>query len=143
MKSRLKVTVALVTLLFVFFGGAVFYHYQEKWRWVDSFYFSAVTITTVGYGDIYPVTESGRIFTIFFVIIGVSLSLFSLTTLAGYYFEEREKHMMEIFAESEEQRFKRLQKLKTKSIEKKIKEISNNIKDRTKEHKKGLIDSYK
>lgn len=31
--------------------ATVFYHVQEGWRWIDTLYFSVITISTVGYGD--------------------------------------------------------------------------------------------
>jgi len=44
----------------------------EKWTFIDSIYFAIVTVTTVGYGDLYPTTDSGKLFCIFWVPIGVA-----------------------------------------------------------------------
>ena len=33
--------------------GSVFYHFIENWSWIDSIYFSVITLTTVGYGDLH------------------------------------------------------------------------------------------
>lgn len=54
-------------------GGATFYHHVEKLSWLDAFYFSTITLTTVGYGDITPHTDAGKIFTIFYVITGIGI----------------------------------------------------------------------
>ncbi len=53
--------------------GTVFYRTQEDFSWVDSVYFTVITLTTVGYGDLTPVTTIGKIFTTFYVIIGVGI----------------------------------------------------------------------
>ena len=46
--------------------------------WIQSFYFSVVTLTTVGYGDLHPTTEVSRLFTALFVLLGVAIVLVSL-----------------------------------------------------------------
>ena len=53
--------------------GTVVYHLLEDWTWVDSFYFSAVALTTVGFGDLAPSTEFSKLFTVFYIFSGVSL----------------------------------------------------------------------
>ena len=54
-------------------GGMIFYHYIEGWNWLDAAYFCVVTLATVGYGDISPETPYGRLFTIFYIFIGVAM----------------------------------------------------------------------
>jgi len=53
--------------------GTVVYHYVEDWSWVDSFYFSAVALTTVGFGDFVPTTDASKIFTVFYIFSGISI----------------------------------------------------------------------
>jgi hypothetical protein len=53
--------------------GAAFYHVVEKLTWLDSFYFTTMTLATVGYGDISPKTGAGKVFTMFYVLIGISI----------------------------------------------------------------------
>ena len=62
--------------------GTVFYRQVEDWSWVDSFYFSVMTLTTVGYGDLTPSTDSGKIFTTLFVFGGLGIVLTFLQTIA-------------------------------------------------------------
>lgn len=57
----------------VLLTGAIFYHQVENLSWVDAFYFCTITLTTIGYGDIVPHTDTGKIFTIFYVLAGVSI----------------------------------------------------------------------
>ncbi len=53
--------------------GILFYHTVEKLSWVDSLYFCVITLTTIGYGDIAPHSDIGKIFTCFYVIAGVAI----------------------------------------------------------------------
>lgn len=64
---------AAVAVVVAISGGATVYHFVEGWGWVDSFYFCTVTLSTVGYGDFSPVTTTGKIFTIFYILMGIGL----------------------------------------------------------------------
>lgn len=58
-----------------FIIGVAFYHLVEGFSVVNSFYFTAMTLTTVGYGDIAPHSDAGKIFTSIFAFIGVATFL--------------------------------------------------------------------
>ena len=84
----------MAVLLVILFGGATFYHLQEGWSYLDSVYFSASTMTTVGNG-IYPVTVWGKIFTIFYVFAGVGIALYGLSLLSAHFVEIREEFWLQ------------------------------------------------
>lgn len=60
---------------------------------VTALYFTVVTISTVGYGDITPVTELGRIFVIILIISGLSIFLSAVTTLSSDFLSARVEKM--------------------------------------------------
>ena len=72
---RYLFSLALLTLG----SGMVFYHLVEKLSWVDAYYFSVITLTTVGYGDITPHTSTEKIFTTCYILVGVGI----VTTFIG------------------------------------------------------------
>jgi voltage-gated potassium channel len=60
--------------------GTVGFHFLEGWSITDSFYVTAQTVTTVGFGDISPRTLYGRIFASVFMLVGVGVVLYALTS---------------------------------------------------------------
>lgn len=65
--------------------GTVVYHAVEKFPWVDAYYFSVVTLATVGYGDLSPHTTFGKIFTTFYILTGVGI----ITAFVSYTMQRR------------------------------------------------------
>ena len=53
--------------------GTVVYRLLEDWSWVDAVYFSVVAVTTVGFGDLTPSTDASKIFTVVYVLMGISI----------------------------------------------------------------------
>ena len=81
---------------FLLISAALGFHYMEAGvnpnvhsLW-DSFWWTIVTITTVGYGDIYPVTTGGRILAIFLMLGGIATSS-AVTASISAYIIRREK----------------------------------------------------
>jgi voltage-gated potassium channel Kch len=70
--SKTGAKVFVVAGLYIVFG-AIVYHIIEKFSWINSFYFVVITLATIGYGDIVPKTDAGKLFTIFFIIFGLAI----------------------------------------------------------------------
>ena len=49
------------------------FHFVEGWSWLDAAYFSTVTIATVGFGDLHPVTTIGKLFVMLYIFVGVGI----------------------------------------------------------------------
>ncbi|HEY6231327.1 MAG TPA: potassium channel protein [Pyrinomonadaceae bacterium] len=60
--------------------GAVGFYVIEGWSFLASLYVAAQTVTTVGYGDVTPATRNGRIFATIFMLAGVGVVLYALTS---------------------------------------------------------------
>ncbi|PIN80191.1 hypothetical protein COV16_01325 [Candidatus Woesearchaeota archaeon CG10_big_fil_rev_8_21_14_0_10_34_8] len=77
-----KLGIAFVVLLLLLAGGTALFHYVEQWSWVDSFYFTGVTITTVGYGDLTPTKSVSKIFVVFFSMIAIGIFLYYISIIS-------------------------------------------------------------
>ena len=60
-------------LIIMLASGTIFYHEIEGWRWIDSFYFSVTTLTTIGFGDFTPHTDIGKLFTVVYIFMGLGV----------------------------------------------------------------------
>lgn len=75
--------------------GTAVYHLLEDWSWIQSFYFSVVSLTTVGYGDLHPTSDASRLFTALYILVGVAIVLASLGVIGANYLRRREKKILE------------------------------------------------
>lgn len=83
--ERSKKALILCGVNALFFAALAVIAYSfifEQWSIVDSLYFGTVVFTTIGYGDLSPSTDGGRLFTIFFALYGIGI-LGALLTIIG------------------------------------------------------------
>ena len=70
MEKNLIRTLILLPLILII--GTFGYWSIEDWTWLDSLYMTIITLATIGYHEVHPLTDNGKIFTIMFVILGVA-----------------------------------------------------------------------
>ena len=69
--ARVRLLLGLTGTLILL--ASLVYRWLEGWSWLDALFFSVVTISTVGYGDLVPQTAAGKIFTILYIFSGIGL----------------------------------------------------------------------
>ena len=88
--------------------GIVSYRYLEGWSWLDCINYAASIMVTSGNAEVYPKSDWGKIFNIFYMFLSVILILFFVNTLHQHFYESRQSRRV---------KFKRHQKIVKKKID--------------------------
>ena len=88
-KELLGGTIAFAGVLLI---GTLWYWLVEKWPWPDAAYMTVITLATVGFGEIHPLGDRGRLFTIALILmglinIGYIVNRFTEALIQGYFQE--------------------------------------------------------
>ncbi len=76
-----RISYSILALLLIVLLGTLGYHLLEGWNLFDSLYMTIITLATIGYSEIHPLTHLGRIFTIILIVLGVTAAGLIFTTL--------------------------------------------------------------
>jgi voltage-gated potassium channel len=74
-----KVLLTLALVLFIVSFGTIGYVVIEGWNFLDAFYMTVITLTTVGFGEVHQLSNAGRVFTIVLIIGGVGTVFYALS----------------------------------------------------------------
>lgn len=84
-KATNIVAIAFSVIAFFIVSGTYMFHLLEDWTWTQAFYFSVVTFTTVGYGDLVPTRDLTRLFTAIYILFSVGITVSALGVLGQNY----------------------------------------------------------
>lgn len=83
-KNFVKIFLIVLFMYFVIvLIGAAIISAIESWSFLDGFYFSSMVATSIGLGDITPITDSGRLFVSFYALLEVGIFFFLFATVAA------------------------------------------------------------
>lgn len=83
-----RLTATLLALGALLLAGTIGYMQIEEWTANESLYMTVITLTTVGFSEVRPLTEAGRIFTICLLLLGVGFVSFLLTSIFEHVMSE-------------------------------------------------------
>jgi voltage-gated potassium channel len=95
------ILITVGTLGFYVIGG-------EEWSLIDSFYMTIITMTTVGFGEVHPLNDLGRLWTSFVIVFGVSGFLYMLSEIGA--------ELVEFRVYKENQKKRKIRKMKNHYI---------------------------
>ncbi|CAM3455762.1 potassium channel family protein [Aequorivita lipolytica] len=104
-----KIAVAILLLILVFTAGVVGFHFFSEYSWIDAFYMTVITVTTVGYGEVMPLSPNEKLF--------VSLLIISSIFIVGYAISVITEYILS----------KNIGILRQKKVQKKLKSMHNHV----------------
>ena len=81
MKALHNLRLIALALALVILAGTAGFHFIEGWPWFDGFYMVVTTLTTIGYQETHPLSQTGRVFNILVIFAGVSLVFLAIGAL--------------------------------------------------------------
>lgn len=89
----MKTVKILLLIVIIFLVGTTGYVIIEGWSLFDAFYMTAISITTVGFGETKPLSQAGKIFTITIIFMGLGAAAVFATHLARVFLESHFKNL--------------------------------------------------
>lgn len=107
-RSKIYTAISLLIILLVI--GVIGFRFMSHYTWVDAFYMTVITITTVGFGEVQPLDDKSKIFTIFLILNSVVIVGYALTIITEFILSKNN-----------------IEELKQKKMQKKIDALNNHI----------------
>jgi voltage-gated potassium channel len=105
-----KINIAILLLVSVSVIGILGYRFISDYSWLDAIYMTVITVATVGFGEVVPLDDKAKIFTIFLILASVFIVGYALTVISEY-----------ILSKSN------IEELKIKKMQKKIDGLKNHV----------------
>ncbi|HNQ12359.1 MAG TPA: NAD-binding protein [Bacteroidia bacterium] len=79
-----RIFTAVLLLLFIISTGIIGYMYLEKATFLDAFYMTIITISSVGYGEVFKLDNAGKLFTAFLIIGSLGTATYAFSVITSY-----------------------------------------------------------
>ncbi|WP_250434012.1 potassium channel family protein [Hanstruepera flava] len=107
---RSKIYTAIILLMLLLLIGVIGFRVLSGYNWINALYMTVITITTVGFGEVRPLDDPSKIFTIFLILTSVVIVGYALKVITEYILSQNN-----------------IDELKQKKMQKKIDSLSNHI----------------
>ncbi|MEQ8217575.1 MAG: potassium channel protein [Arenibacter sp.] len=107
-RSRMYLALALLVMVLLF--GVLGYRFLSDYTWIDAFYMTIITVTTVGFSEVRPLDTEAKIFTVVLIVTSVFIFAFAISVITEYILSRNS-----------------LQLLKKKKVKNKISSLSSHV----------------
>jgi len=78
---------AFLLLMFSLLSGTIGFHVIEDFNWLDAFYMSVITLSTVGFTEVHALSDSGRLFTAIYILLNLAILAYVVSVITSFIFE--------------------------------------------------------
>jgi len=107
---RSKINTAVLLLIVLLLIGVVGFKVMSNLSWVDAIYMTVITITTVGFGEVQPLDDESKIFTVFLILTSVVIVGYAIKVITEYILSKND-----------------VEEIKQKRMQKKVDNLKNHI----------------
>ena len=107
---REKIYTAIVLLVILLAVGILGFRFMSEYSWIDALYMTVITVTTVGFGEVHPLDDTSKIFTVFLILTSVVILGYAIKVITEYILSKND-----------------FEELKQKKMQKKIDGFNNHI----------------
>ncbi|QYX55345.1 potassium channel family protein [Roseovarius sp. SCSIO 43702] len=93
-RLRFRAASILGLLVTIIASGTIFFRWTEGWSWLDSYFFTVVTLSTVGYGNLVPATSMGKIGTTVLIFVGLGIFALAIQNFAEFTVHRRARRRL-------------------------------------------------
>lgn len=108
LRSKIVLALSLMVLVLVF--GVMGYRLLAGYTWIEAFYMTIITVTTVGFSEVRPLDADAKIFTVFLIVTSVFIFGFAISVVTEYLLARNS-----------------IEALKKKRVKKQIDNLSNHV----------------
>ena len=83
MRFEHRIWKLVLSLALTFLAGILGYEIIEGWNFLDAAYMTVITLATIGYGETHPLSDPGRIFTMFLILGGMTTVSYGALTITA------------------------------------------------------------
>lgn len=109
-KIKSKIQTALFMLILVLSIGIIGYRFLSGYSWVDALYMTVITMATVGFGEVVPLDDTAKIFTVFLIFASVIIVGYAISVITEHILSKNN-----------------MEELKIKKMQKKIDSFKNHV----------------
>ncbi len=107
---RSKILTAIALLIVLLIIGVIGFMFMSGYRWIDALYMTVITVTTVGFGEVRPLDDGSKMFTIFLILTSIIIVGYAISVITEYILSKNN-----------------FEDLKQKKMQKKIDSLSGHI----------------